>query len=341
MHFMHGLIQCYPSPVTETGWDGMNGHDLIFGYGVAGRAIADRLASAGRSVRVAQRSRPARMGKGAHFFRCDVLDHDEVMNAAAGAARIVIATGFPYRTGIWERCWPRAMEHFLTAAQANGAPMLFFDNMYMYGPQDGPISETSSFAPWGGKPAVRRRISQMWQAASRQGRVRMSALRVSDFYGSGVTNSHVGNLLFARLVAGKAAQFAVPVDHPHDVAFLPDVARAAHSLLDAPDDAWGQVWHMPCAPTRTLRDIASMAAGAMGRPPHVQVIPPALQWLLRPLSPILREVHDVRFLFDRPYHVDASKFARHFWSDVTPLEVGVAETTRYFLDAAREYANAR
>jgi len=312
----------------------MNGHDVIFGYGVAGRAIADRLAAAGRPVRVAQRSRPADLPAGMEFFRCDVVDRAEVMAAAAGASRIVIATGFAYDTRIWAECWPRAMAHFLAAAEATGAPTLFFDNMYMYGPQDTPIREDTPFAPWGGKPAVRRAISEMWQTASKQGRVRMSALRVSDFYGPGVTNSHLGELLFGRLAAGRAAQFAVPIDHPHDVAYLPDAARAAYTLLDAPEDAWGEVWLMPCAETRTLREVVTIAAAAMGRSPRIQQVPAFLQPVLRMIMPILREVYDARFLFDRPYHIDGTKFTTRFWSDVTPIETGIGETARDFLRAA-------
>jgi len=317
----------------------MSGFDLIFGYGVAGQAIAARLLAAGRAVRVAQRSRPQDLPSEIEFFACDVCVRDQVIAAASGAARIVIATGFPYSTRIWEENWPRAMGHFIEAARLSGAPTLFFDNMYMYGPQKGPIRETSPCAPWGGKPAVRRRISEMWQAAARDGQVQMSALRVSDFYGPGVTNSHLGQMLFGYLAQGRAAQFAVPLHYPHDVAYLPDVARAVHTLLDAPADMWGEVWHMPCAPTRSLRAITIMAATALDRLLRVQTIPGWLQAGLRLVVPVLREINDVRFLFDRPYYVDASKFKARFWSDVTPLEVGVAETARYFLEQERAAKN--
>ncbi|MGG6895912.1 MULTISPECIES: NAD-dependent epimerase/dehydratase family protein [Rhizobium] len=318
----------------------MDRQDVIFGYGAAGRAIAERLAAAGRAVLIAQRSRPDDLPAGMEFIRCDVLDRAAVVNAAAGAARIVIATGFTYDTTVWERCWPQAMANFLAAAEATGAPTLFFDNLYMYGPQEGPIRESTPFTPWGGKPAVRRAISEMWQEASNQGRVRMSALRVSDFYGPGVTNSHLGESLFGRLAAGKAVQFAMPIDHPHDVAYLPDAARAAQQLLDAPEDAWGQVWHMPCAKTRTLREIVIIAAAAMGRTPRIQTIPAILQPVLRMAVPILREVHDIRFLFDRPYQIDATKFTARFSLDVTPIDVGVAETARHFLSVANPQADA-
>ncbi len=310
----------------------MGEHVVIFGYGVAGKAIAERLAAAGQQVRIAQRTRPAELVTCMDFVQCDVLDLAQVLNAAAGARKIIIATGFAYDSKIWHRNWPRAMANFIAAAEATGAPTLFFDNMYMYGPQDSPIHEDTPFAFWGGKPAVRREISRMWQQASDEGRVQMSALRVSDFYGPGVSNSHLGDLLFGRLAAGKAAQFAVPIDHPHDVAYLPDVACAIVELLDLPSEDWGQVWHMPCASTHTLRDIARMAAQALEVAPRIQTFPAILQALLRLATPVLREVHDVRFLFDRPYHINASKFTKRFGKavSITPIEVGVVETARHF-----------
>ena len=47
-------------------------------------------------------------------------------------------------------------------------------------------------------------------------------------------------------------------------------------------------------------------------------------------SPFLRELREMRFHWDRPYRVDASKFAKAFWSDATPFETGVRETALSF-----------
>ena len=38
----------------------------------------------------------------------------------------------------------------------------------------------------------------------------------------------------------------------------------------------------------------------------------------------------MRFQWDRPYHVDATKFARRFWGDATPLEEGLRETIAFY-----------
>ena len=61
-------------------------------------------------------------------------------------------------------------------------------------------------------------------------------------------------------------------DMPHDIAYVPDYARAVVSLLDAPDDAFGQAWHVPCAPIRTPRELLGARRGgarrAAARPQH-------------------------------------------------------------------------
>jgi hypothetical protein len=47
--------------------------------------------------------------------------------------------------------------------------------------------------------------------------------------------------------------------------------------------------------------------------------------------PLLKEMVEMRFQWDRPYDVDASKFSGRFWSDYTPLEVGVRDTLASFM----------
>jgi hypothetical protein len=43
----------------------------------------------------------------------------------------------------------------------------------------------------------------------------------------------------------------------------------------------------------------------------------------------------MRFQWDRPYRVDASRFGAAFWSDATPFESGVRDTAVAFRDAAK------
>ncbi len=307
----------------------MSGKITIFGYGPTGRATAERLL-AGRETAIAQRSKPAALSKGLSFVACDALDRDSVLEASRGSDQLVVAIGFPYVGKLWREVWPKAIANFVAACEATGARMVFIDNLYMYGPQTAPLVETMPLTSYGVKPAARSATTRVWMEAAAQGRARVAALRAPDFYGPGVPWTYLGDTTIGALARGKAASFVGSPDVPHDYAYVPDIARAATTLLDAPDSAFGQAWHMPCAPTRTTRQILQIAADALGAPLRIRSLPAPLLAPMGLFSPFLREVREMRFTWDRPYRVDATKFARTFWSDVTPFETGVRETALSF-----------
>ncbi len=217
-----------------------------------------------------------------------------------------------------------------TVAAETGARVVFVDNLYMYGPQTEPLREDMSLSDATMKSAARSAATRVWQKASAEGRVRFAAVRGPDFYGPGVTLSILGDTSIAAMAKGKTAMWINNADIPHDVAYVPDYARAVVSLLDAPDDCFGQAWHVPCAPIRRPRELLGLAAETLGVPLRVRNLP---FWAMKGLSlftPELGEFADMRFQWDRPYRVDASKFAARFWSDPTPFEVGIPLTARSF-----------
>lgn len=311
----------------------MGSEIVVFGYGPVGRATTKLLSDRRSAVRVVQRSRPADLPAGANFHGCDVLDGDAVRQAVDGAGQVVVAIGFPYYGQIWRKAWPLAMENLINACAANKVRMVFVDNLYMYGPQDQPLREDMPLADFGIKPAVRAKITRIWTSASAAGRVLVAAVRAPDFYGPGVAQSQLGELAFGAIANGRRATLLAPPDMPHDFAYVPDIARAVMSLLDAPDDAFGQAWHVPCAPIKTPRQILQLGADAIGVKLRISALPLWLLPALGVVSPLMREVYEMRFQWDRPYHVDARKFGGRFWSDATPFEIGARATALSFKKA--------
>jgi nucleoside-diphosphate-sugar epimerase len=301
---------------------------VVFGYGTVGRLVTKALLARGDAVRIAQRTRPADLPKGATFTCCDILEQDAVQRAVEGAAHVLLAVSFPYDSRVWRTAWPAAMTNVVEACAAVGARIVFIDNLYQLGPQTEPRREDMPLSSAGSKPAILTEVARIWMAA--KDRVQLAALRCPDFYGPGVAASHIGETGFGRVACGRAAMLLAPPDTPHNFAYVPDIARAAVTLLDAPDDAFGQVWNMPCAPTRTPREILKLGADAIGVPLRVTAVPLWLLPLFGVFVRFMKEVADVGFTWDRPYQVDASKFQRRFWSDVTPFEVGAPATARSF-----------
>jgi nucleoside-diphosphate-sugar epimerase len=303
-----------------------NGRVTVFGYGPTGEATVKRLRARGQTVRVVQRRRPANLPSDIEFQTCDALNPGDVLNAMTGAEQAVITIGFEYTGKVWRTAWPKAMANFIAAAEATGARIVHIDNLYM--------------TRFGLKPAARAEATRMWMKASEEKRILWAALRAPDFYGPGVGRSHIGDVGFGMIARAKPSTLIVQPDMPHAFAYVPDIARAVLSLLDAEDDAFGQAWHVPCAPTLTPREVLKLGADALGQKLRIVSIPGGMLPIMGLVSPSLRELSEMRFTWDRPYHVDTRKFASRFWSDPTPFETGARATALAFAEAEAAKAGA-
>jgi nucleoside-diphosphate-sugar epimerase len=298
----------------------------IFGYGAVGRETASLLAARGDCVRIVQRKEPRALPTGCTFQVADSIVREATISACAGVDTVVCCIGFPYDSALWRRVWPVAMANLIEGCSHSGARLVFADNLYMYGPQTTPLTEDMPLTTYGRKPALRAEITKQWKSEHDAGRVRAVAVRAADFYGPDVPTSVISAFGVAKFLAGQPALVPYSPDHPHDFAYVPDFARALVTLADAPDDAYGQAWHIPHAPTRTLREVLTLAANLIGVPPKFTFLPPVLAPIIGLFSKEVGEIGEMRFQWDYPYFVNWSKFAARFWSDATPFERGLADT---------------
>ncbi len=270
------------------------------------------------------------MPTGARFVAANLEQPDQAASACRGADAVVCAVGAPYDSRTYARVWPRVMSSLLAACARTQARLVIADNLYMYGPQAGPLREDTPLTNYGAKPRVRAEITGLWQEAHRAGRVRATSVRASDFYGPDTPTSVLSIFGVSRLLAGKAAFAPYPPDQPHDFTFVPDFARALETLIDAPDDAYGQAWHVPNAPTQSLRALLILAARLIGVRPRVMALPEALVPVVGLFNADVRALAEMRFQWERPYRVDTAKFERRFWSDPTSFEEGLRATIDYY-----------
>lgn len=302
---------------------------VVLGAGPVGRAVADRLVARGTPVRLVTRSGQAPVPSGVEVVAADVSRAADAERACAGARVVYACVGLDYAG--WPERWPPLMRGMLAGAERAGARFVFMDNLYMYGPVAGPMTEDLPLTGYGRKPAVRAALTRMWQDAHEAGRVEAVAVRAADFYGPGVDNSMFGRGSFGRIAAGRSAQCLGNIDLPHSVSYVPDVARALVTLADADATAMGQAWHVPNAPDRTVRQHLQAFADCVGRPLKVSVAPGWLLSVLGLFNANLREVREMLYQWERPFEVSHAKFAARFWSDATPFADGIRETA----DAAR------
>jgi hypothetical protein len=64
----------------------------------------------------------------------------------AGSRIAFLVVGLKYDLREWRARWPPIMRNAIEAKRA-GARLVFFDNVYMYGKVDGPMTEETPFRP--------------------------------------------------------------------------------------------------------------------------------------------------------------------------------------------------
>ena len=287
----------------------MTGRIAIFGYGPVGRATAARLLAEGREVFVAQRRAPPDLPKASGLRAVRRARWRSRRQDGQGKRQFVVAIGFPYSGVVWRDAWPRAIMNFVAASKATGARMVFIDNLYMYGPQTAPLVETMPLADTAGSPRrARPRPASGWTPRPRARRAsprcapRTSMGRASASPFSATPRSATSRRASPRCSSARRTSCTTTP--------MCRTSRARRPLLlAAPDSAFGQAWHAPCAPTRTTRDILKIAAEALGVKLRISAMPAWMLGASAMFSPFLGELTEMRFQWDRPYHVDASRFA--------------------------------
>jgi len=302
---------------------------VVFGAtGAIGGAVVSELVRAGRSVRAVSRSGQA--PEGAQGAAADASDPAQAARMAAAASVIFHCANPPYTQ--WPELFPALTSSILGAAESSGAKLVFADNLYAYGPVDGPLREDLPAAAHGRKGRIRAEMAAQLLAAHRDGRARVAIGRASDYYGPHGTGSTAGQTVFGRILAGKKPQWPGRLDQPHTFHYLPDIARGLLVLADRPE-ADGQVWHLPAAEPLTAQQFFDMIAQAAGQPVPVRasIATPALLAVAGIFSPLLREMRETTYQFRAPFVIDASKFETAFGHlEPTPHREAVQRTIAWY-----------
>jgi nucleoside-diphosphate-sugar epimerase len=307
---------------------GLGDLQVILGAGGAiGTPLAAELLENGARLRTV--SRTGRGPDGAERASADLTDGAEVSRVVEEGSTVYLLAGLAYDRRVWREQWPRIMRNVVAACEAKNARLIFFDNVYLYGKVDGPMTEATPVRPSSAKGAIRAEIAGFLQSEIAAGRITAMIARAADFYGPYSERTGVPSILvFQRLAAGKAAQVLVRADAKHSYTYTLDCARAL-CLLAGADDVWGQVWHLPTAhPALTGQEFVERAARELGVAPRVTVTP---RWMVRIgglVNTLLREVGEMLYQNETDYLFDSSKFERRFAFTPTPYEEGIRETPR-------------
>jgi nucleoside-diphosphate-sugar epimerase len=300
---------------------------VIVGAGPVGSATARLLAGRGQAVRVVTRHGAGPEGPGIERVAADATDRARLAELAKGATALFNCANPQYHR--WATDWPPLATALLHAAEASGAVLVTMSNLYGYGPVDGPLTEDLPLAAPGVKGRVR---AQMWLDALRlheAGRIRATEARASDFVGFRV-NGVLGDAVLVHTTKGRTGHVLGDPDVPHTFTAIDDVALTLATLAgDA--RAWGRPWHVPSAPAISQRAAAVRAHELAGLPPpKLSRVPGAVLWAGGWFSPLLRELRETRYQFERPFVLDSSRTQATFGLVPTPIDQSLAAAARAY-----------
>lgn len=205
------------------------------------------------------------------------------------------------------------MRNVIDACILHNTRLVFFDNVYAIGGDNVKhITEASPMSPTSKKGEVRAEVDRLVLDAIEKGRLDAIIARSPDFFSDVKGNSILMILVYDNLVKGKKAQWLCNAANVHSMGYAPELARGTAMLGNTPD-AYNQVWNLPTDPERiTGQGWVDIFAREMGTGNKLQVLP---NWLMKVLGifiPVMRELPEMNYQYDRDYYFDSSKFNTRF-----------------------------
>lgn len=292
---------------------------VIGSSGSFGRAMTRELLARGWSVRALRRSqgRPLSL-TGVEEVSGDALTPEDVARAAQGAQVIVHGYNSPYPE--WDRTQVRAAQAVARAAVEQRACVLLPGNVYGLGPHfERPLREDCARQPSTRKGKIRNQVEVVLEQATLEG-AQLINVRCGDYFGPDAPNTWLHFIAQRALRGGGLVDPGATPGVPHEWAYLPDVASAAAQLLERRFElSSNETFHFS-SQQLSSSELVQALLQQLG-PRRVWRMPWRLLRWVSPFAPLLRELVEMKYLWDQPVLLDDGKLQR-FLGEVrrTPLE---------------------
>jgi nucleoside-diphosphate-sugar epimerase len=292
--------------------------------GAIGTELAKALPAYTDKIRLVSRH-PEKINPGDELHAADLLQPGEVEKAVKGSEIVYVTVGFPYSLKFWREHWPSFMERVTRACADEGSRLVFFDNIYMYDPGhlDG-MTEETPVRPSSEKGKIRARVADAIMQQVAKGELKALIARSADFYGPGIKNTSVlTEMVFNPLSEGKTATWMGSMNFKHSYTYTPDAAKAT-AMLGNTENAFNRVWHLPTAPDpMTGKEWVNAFANELGVKAKSRTASKSMLRLLGIFVPIMKEMVEMLYQYDRDYVFLSDKFEKEFDFAPTPYTKGI------------------
>lgn len=296
---------------------------IIGAAGRIGDAASRAFLAAGWRVRgIGRGARTSEMAPGVEPVVADVNDRTALIAAVAGANVVMNAANPPYDK--WEGAVVTMAQNILEAAKAAGATHLLPGNVYNFGHGLGmDMTEDRAESPDVGKAKIRIEMEALCRRYAEEHGVQTIVLRAGDFFG-GKPGSWLDLMLLKDARKG-VYNAAGPDGVAHAWAYLPDLADAFVRLAELRGELGRfERFHFP-GHTLTSEQFHAAAQKALGRRLAKKRVNWTMLKLVGLVSPVLREVAKMNYLWFSPHSLSGAKLERAIGPlRITPIEQAIA-----------------
>jgi nucleoside-diphosphate-sugar epimerase len=300
--------------------------------GAIGIELAKTLPTYTNDIRLVSRS-PKKVNPTDNLFAADLSNRDQVFKAVNGSEIVYLTVGFDYSTKLWQQMCPPLIKNIIDACLQHNSKLVFFDNVYAIGGDNVKhITEASPISPTSKKGEIRAEVDKLILDGIEKRNLTAVIARSADFFGVAKSKSIIMNTVYDNLAKGKRAQWFCNAKVVHSYSYTPDIAKGT-AILGNTKDAYNQIWNLPTDPEKiTGEEWINLFASEMKTSNKFQVLP---GWAMRAFGlfiPVLKEMYEMRYQYDRDYFFDSSKFNTHFNFKPTTNEVAVKETINQLMN---------
>jgi nucleoside-diphosphate-sugar epimerase len=279
--------------------------------GVIADELFKQLSEKGKQIRLVSRS-PDRNLKASEIVSADLSDPHQTMDAVSGSEIVYLVVGLKYQPKVWAELWPKIMRNTIEACKRATAKLIFFDNVYMYGKVNGPMTESTPFNPTSKKGQIRAEIATMLLNEIKEGNLTACIARSADFYGPRAKTSIPNILVVDKFAKRSKAAWLISDSVPHSFTFTLDAARSLLLLAES-DKSWNQTWHVPTASDPpTGKQFIEMAAKEFGAEPKYRILNRPMLKVAGWFNSDLRDLYEMLYQFEFDYIFDSTKFETTF-----------------------------
>jgi len=308
----------------------MNKNNIVFGTGPLGYWVMKFLSDQGNKVTLVSKSGKTHLElpEGVQVKSANSKNAEEVYKVCKDADAVYYCAMPPYTD--WPNNFPDMIKGLIDGVSKTNAKIIFGDNLYMYGSINGePLKENLPYAATGHKGKTRALIANMLFDAHKDGKVKMTMGRASDFYGPKVINAFFGEMFYKPALEAKTVNMLGDISLLHTFTYIKDFAKSLITLGEN-EKSFGRAWHVPSAKTISQKEMVALIEKEIGKKIKVRPAGKRMVAFLGLFNPMMREVKEMMYTTTEPYIVDHSDFEKTFGVNITSHEEAIKETVKWF-----------